>query len=320
MDRLLRKLAIALFLIGLSAGAFNTCVFAQETDDPVKIEMYKKFVDNRVPNPRAAYQAGKDYLAKYGKDNDQYSKYIQQWVGLFEREDRKLKLPVLIYNDKNFAEAFKVGGQILADEPEYLKAHIDLGYAGFLAATTTKNESYNTEAIAHARKAIQALESGKTVTDWAPFKGKDDTLAYLYYSIASLLKSSPDQVIDPLLKALQFDTELKKQASTYSYLAFGYESGPYRTMSTAYQTQYANKPETPESKAALEKLNVIIDHMIDAYARAVAAAGSDPKYAQAKTAWMGTLTSYYKFRHADSDAGLNDLITTVLSKPPPPKP
>lgn len=324
-----RKFIIPAFVLTLSLTTFSgrqllagsgAIASAQETDDQVKIDMYKKFVDNRVANPRVAYQAGKDYLVKYAKDNDQYSKYIQQWVMFYEREDRKLKLPVLIYNDKNFAEAYKVGAQILSDEPDYLRAQIDLGYAGYLAATA-KNESFNSDAINYARKAIAAIEAGKAPSDWAPFKGKDDTLAYLYYTIASLsLKASPDQAIDPLLKAAQFDSDLKKTASTYYYLAYAYETGPYRTLSTAYQANYANKPETPESKAALEKLNVVIDRIIDAYARAVAAAGTDPKNQQAKAGWMTTLTNFYKFRHTDSDAGLNELIASALSKPLPPKP
>ena len=321
MGRLLRIFAVALFVMCFSAGVLNTTALGQETDDQVKIDMYKKFTDNRIPNPRAAYLAGKDYLAKYGKDNDQYSKYISQWVGLFEREDRKLRLPALIYNDKKYAEAYKLGAQILADEPDYLKAQIDLGYAGFVAATTAKNESFNADAINYARQAIQALEAGKTPTDWAPFKGKDDTLAYLNISVAALtLKSAPDQAIDHILKATQFETDLKKTPSTYFYLAYAYESGPYRSLSTAYQTQCAGKDESAACKAALEKLNLIIDRIIDAYSRAVAAAGSDPKNQQAKAGWMTTLTNFYKYRHADSDAGLNELIAAALSKPIPPKP
>lgn len=330
MKSLIKKFAVPGFVLTLALSSFGSgnhrvvsfgaVALAQETDDPVKIDMYKRFVDNRVPNPRAAYKAGKDYLAKYAKDNDQYSKYIQQWIVLYEREERKLRLPILIYNDKNFPEAFKLGAEILKDEPDNLRTQIDLGYAGYLAATA-KNESFNSEAIGYARKAIQTLESGKAPAEWIPFKGKEDTLAYLYYTIASLnLKTAPEQSIDPLLKVAQLESDLKQTASTYYFLAYAYESGPYKTLSTAYQANYANKPETPESKAALEKLNVVIDRIIDAYARAVSAAGNDPKNQQAKTGWMTTLTNFYKFRHADSDAGLTELIASSLSKPLPPKP
>jgi tetratricopeptide (TPR) repeat protein len=294
-------------------------VFAQETDDPVKIEIYKRFVDNRINKPSVAYQAARDYLQKYTKDKDQYVDYLQKWVMLYERAERKNQLPVLI-NEKNFAEAYKVGAKILADEPDNLRTQIDLGYAGYLAASS-KNETYNADALNYARKAIQAIEAGKVPSEWAPFKGKDDTLAYLNYAVGFLtLKTNPDQAIDSLLKAAQYDSDIKKTPSTYYFLAVAYESGPYKTLSTAYQSQYANKPETPQSKAALEKLNVIIDRIIDAYARAIAAAGTDPKTEQSRKEWLGQMTNYYKFRHDGSDAGINEFIATVLQKPLPPKP
>ena len=326
MKSLIRKFAVTGFVLALSLASFSLrqsgfglVAFAQETDDQVKIDMYKRFVDNRIPNPRVAYQAARDYLQKYSKDKDQITDYLQKWVLFFERDDRKEKLPVLI-NDKNFAEAYRIGKVILTDEPENLRTLIDLGYAGYLAYTA-KNEAFNADALAYARKAILALESGKAPADWAPFKGKDDTLASLYYAVGFLnLKSAPDQSIEPLIKATQFESDLKKAPPTYYYLALAYQSGPYKTLSTAYQTTYANKSETPESKVALEKSNVVIDRMIDAYARAIAAAGTDAKYAQNKAQWLVTLTSFYKFRHQDSDAGLNDFIAAALSKPLPPKP
>lgn len=365
----------ALLLVLTTAGARNIIsgglngVAAQETDDQVKIDIYKRFVDNRIPNPTVAYQAARDYVQRYPKDKDQYTDYLKQWMTFYERDDRKKRLPILI-NEKNFSEAYRVGNQILADEPDFLRTQIDLGYAGYLAATYCSNvvseagdtlrkiaqrcsvtpedasrlnnnvppdnplpvgqpvklpaaagSTFTAEALTNARKAIQLVESGRAPSEWTPYKGKDDTLAHLYYAIASLnLKTAPDSAIDALLKAAQFDSELKKSASTYFYLAYAYETGPYRTLSTAFQANYAGKPETPESKAALEKLNVVIDRLIDAYARAVAAAGSDPKTQQAKAAWLASLTSYYKFRHENSDAGLNEFINAALSKPLPPKP
>ncbi len=311
---LVALMALALVTLGSSA-----VVVAQETDDPVKIEIYKRFVDNRIQNPTAAYQAARDYLQKYPKDKDQYTDYLSKWVTAFERDERKRHLPVLI-NEKKFAEAYSSGAKILADEPNYLRAQIDLGYAGYLAASA-KNETFNTAALDYARKAIQAIESGKTPTEWAPFKGKDDTLAYLNYAVGFLtLKTSPEQAIDSLIKAAQYDSDIKKTPSTYYFLAVAYESGPYKTMSAAYQTNFANKPETPESKAALEKLNVVIDRIIDAYARAIAAAGTDPKTEQGRKDWLAALSNYYKFRHDGSDAGINEFIAAALQKPLPPKP
>jgi hypothetical protein len=315
------RLALAVLLalmVGIT-GARQFAVVAQETDDPVKIEIYKKFVDNRVPNPTAAYQAARDYLAKYTKDKDQYTDYLAKWVAAYERDDRKRQLGGLI-NEKKFDEAYKVGAKILADEPEYLRAQIDLGYAGYLAASA-KDESHNADALMYARKAIQAVESGKAPSEWAPFKGKDDTLAYLNYAVGFLtLKTAPEQAIDSLIKAAMYESDIRRTPSTYYFLAVAYEAGPYKTMSAAYQTNFANKPETPESKAALEKLGVVMDRIVDAYARAIATAGTDPKTEQSRKEWTAQLSNYYKFRHGGSDTGMTEFIANAMQKPLPPKP
>ena len=321
MKSLGKRLALAalLALSLVSLGARQSMVFGQETDDPAKIAIYKRFTDNRIPNPGAAYQAARDYLQKYNKDKDQYTDYLSKWVSAYERDERKRNLPGYI-NEKKFAEAYSTGAKILADEPNYLRAQIDLGYAGYLAASA-KNEQFNTTALDYARKAIQAIEAGKAPTEWAPFKGKDDTLAYLNYAVGYLtLKTTPDQSIDSLLKAAQYESDIKKTPSTYYFLAVAYESGPYKTLSTAYQTDFANKPETPASKAALEKLNLVMDRIIDAYARAIAAAGTDPKTEASRKEWLAQMSTYYKFRHGGTDTGLTEFIAAALQKRLPPKP
>ena len=321
-SRLVFGVLVALAVV--TVGMRQSTVFAQasqgqETDDPVKIQMYNRFVDNRVPNPAVAYQAARDYMQKYQKDKDQYTDYLQKWILAYESDARKNALPGLI-NQKNFADAFATGAKILAEDPNNLRVQIDLGYAGYLAASA-KNEQFNATALDYARKAIQQIDAGKAPADWAPFKGKDDTLAYLHYAVGFLtLKSEPNQAIDSLLKAAQLESDIKKTPSTYYFLAVAYEAGPYKTLSTDYQAKYANKPETPESKAALEKLNVVMDRIIDAYARAIAAAGTDPKTQQNRTEWTAKLSTYYKFRHEGSDAGMTEFINAALQKPLPPKP
>ena len=321
MKVLLSRFALAALLAvaGASMGAGQFALVAQETDDPVKIQIYQRFRDNYQRNPDAAYQAARDYLQKYQKDKDQYTDYLSKWVAAYERDDRKRQLGGYI-NQKNFNEAYKAGAKILADEPDYLRAQIDLGYAGYLAASN-KDESHNAEAIGYAKKAIAAIEGGKAPSEWAPFKGKDDTLAYLNYAVGFMtLKTNPDQAIDSLLKAASYESDIRKTASTYYFLAVAYESGPYKTLSTSYQTNFANKPETPESKAALDKLGVLMDRIIDAYARAINTAGTDPKTEQSRKDWLVPLTNYYKFRNNNTDTGLTQFIANAMQKPLPPKP
>ena len=318
MKVLTKSLLTAAFMAA-SLAAFGSTTVAQETDDPAKIEIYKRFRDNYKDNQRAAYQAARDYLQKYAKDKDQYIDYLNKWVAAYERDERKANLPVLI-NEKKYDEAYKTGAKILEDEPDYLRAQIDLGYAGYLASSA-KIDTYNSQALNYATKAIQLIESGKAPGDWAPFKGKDDTLAYLNYAVGFLtLKTDPTKAIDYLLKAAQYESEIKKTPSTYYFLAAAYESGPYKTMSTTYQTEFANKPETPASKAALEKLNVLMDRIVDSFARAIAATGTDTKLDQSRKDWTAQMLTYYKFRHGDSDAGMTEYINGVLKTPLPPKP
>ena len=146
-------------------------------------------------------------------------------------------------------------------------------------------------------------------------------MAYLNYAIGFLtLKTTPDQAIDSLIRAAGYESDIRRTPSTYYFLAVAYESGPYKTMSTAYQNTFANKPETPESKAALDKLNVVMDRIIDAYARAIQVAGTDPKTETSRKEWLAQLTNYYKFRHGGVDTGITEFIAASMQKPLPPKP
>jgi hypothetical protein len=109
-------------------------------------------------------------------------------------------------------------------------------------------------------------------------------------------------------------------ALTYYLLATSYEAGPYKTMSDNFTARFQGKPETDESKLALANLNQVIDRIIDAYARAINAAGSDPKNAQNKIDWTKRMTDLYKFRHDNSDAGLAAYVAGINSTPLPPPP
>ena len=322
MRLLLKRMMFAGFVVALT---LSTMVAAQaqvvETDDQAKIDIYTRFVNNRLANEAAAYQAAREYLAKYPKDDDAYTRYLKPWVALYDKWDRKQRVPQLIYDQNNFVEGYKLGKQVLAEDPNDLATLMYLGYGAYLASTSAKNESFNAEARGYAQKAIAAIEAGKAPDEWKPFRDNTDALARLYYTVGFIdFRSNPTQAIDSFIKTAQLDSDLKKAPSTYYFIAAAYETGLYKTLAAAYEANFAGKPESPASKAALEKLNLVIDRMIDAYARAVAAAGNDPANAQNKAQWMTSLTNYYKFRHDGLDTGLSELIAGVMAKPLPAKP
>src|ERR1044072_8487039 len=119
------------FAIALTIGSTSrvdtqprTSTPVEETDDEFKLTTYKKFVDNREPYPAVAYQAAKDYMTKYGKEDDQYTRYLRQWIAAFEKDDRQDKLLSAMYTEKNYTAAYAGAKQVLADDPENLKVLI----------------------------------------------------------------------------------------------------------------------------------------------------------------------------------------------------
>jgi hypothetical protein len=289
--------------------------------DESKTAWYADFSKFRTTDAKQAYEAGKKYLTNCPTEEGPIPTYLKKWVGAYEKEARKLKFVPLMYGDKKYVEALAIGKEILTDEPENLRIIIDMGYGSYLAAATLKNESYNTDALTYIRKAIQAIEGGKAPESWAPFKGKDDTLAYLYNSLGRItLKTNQAEGLTSLIKSAQLESDLKKDPWTYYFIGLAYETGPYVKLSADYKTRFEGKDESPESKLALANVQQVIDRMIDAYARAVALAGTDPKLQAKKTEWLDSVTTWYKYRHNQSDAGLTDLIASVMSKPLPAEP
>lgn len=293
---------------------------AQEARDA----LYKTFVDTRTADQAKAYDAAKKYLAcpvaTPTESQTKIIEYLTKWVTLYEKGAKKNQFNDELYNKKNYPEAFKLGKEILAEQPDNVKIMIDLGANGYLVGPL-KNPQLITEAVDYARKALQMLESGKSVEDWTPLQNKDVATAYLNYTIGSLtVEKDPSTALKHLIKAAQFETPLKKSAFTYALIAGAYETGPYAKQSADYKAMFSGKDETPESKLALANINQLVDRMIDAYARAVALAGSDANLAAQKTAWNESLKQWYKFRNNDSETGMDVLVAGILNKPLPPEP
>ena len=317
-------------MLALPAAARNSIAQPDiAVQDPctqeAKDALYQSFLKNRQPDQAKAYEDAKKYLAcpAAGEVTEAQQKiidYLKKWSTAYEKIDREVRFRKLLYNENKYPEAYALGKEILTETPDNLKVLVDLGANGYLVAPL-KNASLTAEAVAHARKALQLLESGQTLTDWQPLAGKEVAIAYMNYTIGSLtVETDPSNALKFLLKAAQFETPLKKSPYTYAYIAGAYETGPYAKQSDAYKMAYQGKDETPESKLALANINQIIDRMIDAYARAVALAATDAKFTAAKAGWTDSLTTWYKYRNGDKTDGMDQLVAGILQTPLPPEP
>ena len=277
-------------------------------------DLYERWRSNVNSNQQTAFEAGREYLSKYPTDS--YAAYVRPWVAAYERESRKREFARL-FKMQQFAEAFRVGREVLAEEPEHLKTLTHLAYAGYLAAGKG-DEAHSADALGYARRAVALIDAGARAADWQPFADRSDALGYLHFIVGELtLKSDPEEAARLFRKAVTYETSVKHTPVLYSRLAAAYVVGRYDPLSKDYQTRFAGKEPDDESRAALEKIYGVVDLIADAYARAVALSGTDPKYAEARQRWAGELTRFYKFRHNDSADGLEAFVAGVTSKPLP---
>lgn len=295
-----------------------------QDDAEAKTAAYDQFRNNIKANPQVAYEAGKAYLEKYeAKDGpeDQYVKYIKKWVDSYEKIARRNQLLQQL-TAKDYNSAFALSNQVLTDFPDDLTILYELSKAGLFAATSG-NKANNASAINYAKRTIQLIQSGKTFEKDKPITNKDEIIGGLNYSIGFFLRESqPTEAANYFINAAQVDGFAKKDPQTYIFLADAYETSEYAKLSTQYNTSCKTEEQvkTPECVTLKTKADQVVDHMIDALARAIAYSNSSPeaaKYTQARATWMETLTNYYKYRNNGSDTGLKELIAGITTKPLP---
>ena len=288
-----------------------------------KAALYDSFLQHRQADHTKAYEEAKRYLAcPAGEVTEAQQKiidYLKRYSSAYEASMRKVRVLQLLYDEQKYAEAYQLAKDVLAKEPDNLTLLVHLGANGYLLPSLN-NQALNAQALDYAGRALQQLESGKTVENWKPLPGREVAIAYLNYTLGALnLTNEPTTAVTYLIKAAQIETPLKKSPYTYAYIAGAYETGDYAKQSEDYKKKFGGKDETPESKLALASIYEITDRMIDGYARAVALAGNDPKFASVKSTWNESLGSWYKFRNG-SEAGISELVASILTKPLPPLP
>jgi hypothetical protein len=301
MKRTIKLLALAGMFAVFAAPTLSQ---TKECTDEFKSATYQKWYDNRKDHQDVAYQAAKDYLSTCTTE-DQYSKALKNFVDAYDKLQATNSVNKQFedaYKNKKYADQIRLGKQIVATDPDNSAIYVVMGLAG-LGDPALLNESAD-----YAKKAITMIEAGKP---FAPLASKDQALAYLNYVIGkSVIKNSPTDAIPYLLKAVRYESDLKKNPQVYAELAGAYGEGPIAKLSEEYKAKYTT--ESPESKLALANINQMIDRQIDALARA-AALSSD---AANKKAVMDVLTGLYTDRNK-SPAGLNEMIAGILTKPIP---
>jgi hypothetical protein len=313
--------AVVLLLLTVSASAQspNNPPMTSSLLDNDKEQLYARFTDyKRNPNPeqqRYAYPIAKEYLRRWGGDKSAESKEVLRWVTEYERLMRQDEL-YAAYNAKEYGKTFSLGRPAVKADPEYFFALAIMTEAGYDNAAAG-NHNLDTETADYARQAIALLEAGK-VSKSDPFKNMEVARGFLNYALATIVKDEkPAEAATAFAKALKSaDSPYHADPAAYHHLGVAIYNGQLTPLAGEYNQKFGGKQSSPEQTAMLNRILHLADQTIDAYARAVALS-SKPEQQEARGKILSQLTGVYKTFHNNSDAGLNELIAGVLSKPMP---
>lgn len=310
----------AMLLFGASAkvSAQRNPTMPSQSMDSLKENLYAQFNEYRKSlNPeerRLAYPAARDYLRKYGGDDDTNARDVQKFVTEFERAVYDTGV-FTAYNAKNYTKAFELGRAHLKADPNDFFVLATLTEAGYDNALAGKAD-LNDETTGYARRAIKMLEGGK-LAKADPFKSMDIARGYLNFTLGWFTKDQlPIEAAAAFLKAAQSDSPYRSDPSVYHRMGVAILRGEFAQLSAEYNEKFGAKPPSTEQKQMFERLSHLVVRTIDAYARAVALS-TKPEQAEARTKILAQLTALYKNFHNNSEDGLNELIATVLSRPLP---
>ena len=315
-----RFLIAASLLIALASvvSAQRNPTMPTAISDSEKEQLYARFSENRkVPSSdrqRLAYEDAKDYVKRYGHDVDPHLAEVKHFVTEYERARHNYDL-LGAYTAKKYAKAFEIGRETLKKEPGNFYVLATLVQAGYDNAQSG-DTSLNEETIGYAKSALAIAESDK-FSETTPFASVEDARGFLNYALGWFLRTqSPVEAAAALTKAIKSGGRYKDEPVIYNLLGIAILKGEYAQVAAEYNTKFGNKPPSPEQQAMWDRIAKLGARVIDAYARAVALS-TRPEQAEAKAKMLAQLTSLYKSFHNNSDAGLNELIANVLSKPLP---
>lgn len=268
-------------------------------------EFLKKYPKSTL-RPRIAAAVSNDILST--QDAAQKAALIETFV-LFFNEPAEADLvngPLMAaYIDANRpADAFKTA-------PAYFGKHADdvdtlrrLAIVGSNAAIAG-DDAYVKDALKYGLQAVEMLEADKKpasidAAQWAEYKTKFLPGLYREVGVLSLRTGDNSGARARLEKAIALGTD---DPSTYAIIG-QMNDEEYVNLVNAYKAA----PAGPARDAALKKAQDQLDKVIDLYAHAVGLSTGRAEYDNLRSQVLPALTDYYKFRHNNSDAGLQQLL------------
>lgn len=351
-----------MFGIMLAVLAVSSAVPSYAQDPQKEKEaLYAKYIanyDKDIAKRKIAVEAGKEYLQKFGSGSeaeDPLIPYFKENVPLLEKNikeaqdaaagaaaDKKKAEEAAARADKfntsvkakNLPQVFTVGQEIVDSKPDYLlDVYIVLASIGYDQAVANDN-TYNTQAIDYAKKAIKSIESGEKSENYGinfggdqfyQYKnklfpdGKENALGWLNYNIGFIMyynQKKQKEALPYLYEATKHKSLPQQSSDIFNMIGRYYydEVARLEKERQALRTSLGNKDNEETLKLfALEK--GFADRGADAYARAynLEAAKATPDEATKKR-YMDTFKQLYTFRNNGKPEGSDEYLAMVKSK------
>jgi len=201
---------------------------------------------------------------------------------------------------KQYDEMFRLGAIRLEKVPGEVKILTSLALTGS-NMLRQNNKKYAGQTEQYGIKAIALIESGQkpaTMPDaeWAVYKTK--YLPPLYQTVGMIAFNKKDTTGAQKMfqKSLAIDS---RDALTYNMLA--------QISDDQYQEAAAQYKSNPTDQGLKKAIN-LMDQTIDLYVHAVALSEGNAALAEIHKLAAANLETYYKFRHNNSTAGMQELI------------
>jgi tetratricopeptide (TPR) repeat protein len=232
----------------------------------------------------------------------------QGYQGVFkEQSEQELIVPVLIASyaaAKRVDEAFSTGSEFLAHDPDSVSVLVDLTLIG-----TEQAKQHNAKFVpqslqfgAHAIELMEANRKPAAMTDagWKDYKSSMLPAMYQSMGLLSLVKGDRDESKARFTKAAELSP-----TDAFNYLMLtGILNDEYQAEAKRYQAMTAG----PAKQAELQKAQGMLDGVIDAYAHAIALSEGNTAFQAIRQQYLQDLEAYYKYRHNNSTAGMQQLI------------
>lgn len=321
-------LAVCLVVTAALASATYAGTQEQKKEEP-KISDGEQKALNKVQAAAdlpAKLKAAEEYLKKYGKStmrpkvaahlaqsiegiNDQAQRVTlsKQYVSTFDRPEEAWNVAAMMVeamiNQKKVAEAFQDGGKYLTKQPDDLRVLTLLAIAGIIEVQQ-QNMQFAQQTRDYSAKAVELIEGDRKPalmeqSAWEQYRGYSLPRMYQVQGLLAFYSGDKATAKTRLENATGID-----QSDPVSFAVLGqlYDE-EYQVAAKEYQSA---PPKLRED--ALKKATEKMDHVIENFARAVAAAEGKAQYQPLQSQLLPVLEAYYEFRHDGKKDGLKEYI------------